>query len=74
MDARGAEGTEGRTLERREEAFLAFLLASLLSLLMASAIALLAWLIDCRMELRVVGFDFGLADDIDIELAGVLQV
>lgn len=59
MEARGVAGLVFMALKRRELsfAFLAFLLASLLSLFMTSAKALPteARLRDCRMELLVVG-------------------
>jgi len=64
IDARGAAGggCDVRVLDRREEplTFFAFLLMSLLSLLMTSTKALLieAKLRECLMEVLVAGFDF----------------
>jgi hypothetical protein len=62
MEARGATGGEIKALARRESfVFLAFLLASLLSLPITSAKALPtvdARLRDCRIEL-LVDLDFG---------------
>ena len=75
MEARGATGGEIKALARREASFvfLAFLLASLLSLPITSAKALPtvdARLRDCRMEL-LVDLDFGVAV---LESEGIILV
>ena len=73
----GGGGCEQRALYRREDdslGFLAFLLLSL-SLLMTSANALLidARFRDCRMELRVVGLDFGGVIAAVLDSAGIAK-
>ena len=72
MEARGPEGGEIKALVRREAslAFLAFLLASQLSLPIASAKALPtvdARLRDCRSELLVEDLGFGLVTVLESE-------
>jgi len=73
----GGGGCEQRALYRREESlgFLAFLVLSL-SLLMTSAKALLidARFRDCRMELRVVGLDFGGVIAAVLNSAGIVEM
>lgn len=75
MEARGATGGEIKALARRASfVFLAFLLASLLSLPITSAKALPtvdARLRDCRMELLVESLDFGLVAVLESE--GIIQ-
>ena len=72
MEARGPAGGEIKALARREASFnfLAFLLASLLSLPITSAKALPtvdARLRDCRRELLVEDLDFGLVTVLESE-------
>lgn len=74
----GGGGWEARVLNLREDeplGFLACLVLSLRSLLMTSTKALLidARFKDCRMELRVVGLDFGEVTTAVLDSAGIVE-